>query len=124
MIDANEAERIGLATKTVQHEDLQSASRDLAERIAVNPSLALRFMKEGLRKGTFGDVQELGGWAIETIHRLMKTQDHKMGVANFLEKRQPVNPFTARPKNPYKANLRDTPGSHGPEQHGGLAHAA
>ena len=67
-----------------------ATARDLAGRIAANPPLALRYMKEGLRKGTYGDVRELGGWAIETIRRLMETEDHKEGVASFLEKRPPV----------------------------------
>jgi enoyl-CoA hydratase/carnithine racemase len=65
-------------------------ARALAARIAVNPPLALRYMKEGLRRGTYGDPRDLGGWAIETIRALMKTEDHKEGVASFLEKREPV----------------------------------
>ena len=66
----------------------------LAARIACNPPLALRYMKEGLRRAAYGDPRELGGWAIETIRTLMKTEDHREGVASFLEKRPPV--FTGR----------------------------
>jgi len=47
-------------------------------------------MKEGLPRGTYGGPRDLGGWAIETIRALMKTEDHKEGVASFLEKREPV----------------------------------
>ena len=65
-------------------------ARALAARIAVNPPLALRYMKEGLRRGTYGDPRELGSWAIETIRTLMNTDDHKEGVAAFLQKREPV----------------------------------
>jgi enoyl-CoA hydratase/carnithine racemase len=89
-IDATEAARIGLVREVTPHGDLMSRARELAARIAVNPPLALRYMKEGLRRGTYGDPRELGSWAIETIRRLMQTEDHKEGVASFLEKRAPV----------------------------------
>lgn len=90
VIDAQEAERISLVSRTVSHEQLMDEARALAGRIAENPPLALRYMKEGIRKGTYGDPRELGGWAIETIRALMQTEDHKEGVASFLEKRPPV----------------------------------
>lgn len=90
VITAAEALRIGLASEVTPHAELLPKARALAARIAVNPPLALRYMKEGLRRGTYGDPRDLGGWAIETIRALMKTEDHKEGVASFLEKREPV----------------------------------
>ena len=90
VIDAAEALRIGLVSEVTPHADLIVQARSLAGRIAANPPLALRYMKEGLRRAAYGDPRELGGWAIETIRRLMQTDDHKEGVASFLEKRDPV----------------------------------
>lgn len=90
VIDAAEALRIGLVSELTSHAELLPRAQALAARIAVNPPLALRYMKEGLRRGTYGDPRDLGGWAIETIRALMKTEDHKEGVASFLEKREPV----------------------------------
>jgi enoyl-CoA hydratase/carnithine racemase len=90
LIDAKEALRIGLVREVAPHDELMSRSRDLARRIAVNPPLAIRYMKEGLRRSAFGDPRELGAWALETIRKLMQTEDHKEGVASFLEKRAPV----------------------------------
>jgi enoyl-CoA hydratase/carnithine racemase len=94
VIDAAEALRIGLVREVAPHDELLDRARALAGRIAANPPLALRFMKEGLRRATYGDPRELGAWAIETIRLLMTTEDHKEGVRSFLEKREPV--FTGR----------------------------
>jgi enoyl-CoA hydratase/carnithine racemase len=90
VIDAPTALRYGLVSEVTAHDALLPTARALAARIAANPPLALRYMKEGLRRGTYGDPRELGAWAIETIRRLMQTDDHKEGVASFLEKRAPV----------------------------------
>ncbi|MFI4973318.1 MAG: enoyl-CoA hydratase/isomerase family protein [Caulobacterales bacterium] len=90
VIDAAEALRIGLVTEVAPHAELMARARAMAARIAVNPPLALRYMKEGLRRTAYGDPREIGGWAIETIRRLMQTEDHREGVASFLEKREPV----------------------------------
>lgn len=90
VITAEEALRIGLVRDVVPHSDLMAHTRALAARIAVNPPLALRYMKAGLQKAAYGDPHDLGGWAIEIIRKLMETEDHKEGVAAFLEKRPAV----------------------------------
>lgn len=93
-IDAAEALRIGLVSAVTPPDALMDRARALAARIAANSPLALGYMKEGLRKTAYGDPREIGGWAIEVIHRLFQTEDHREGVRSFLEKREPV--FTGR----------------------------
>ena len=89
-IDAREASRIGLVGEVTEHADLMPKAMDLAARIARNSPLALRFMKEGLRRATGGNPRETGSWAIEVIYKLFDTEDHREGVRSFLEKREPV----------------------------------
>jgi enoyl-CoA hydratase/carnithine racemase len=88
-IDAAEALRIGLVTEVVAHEALMGRALDLARRIADNPPLAVQALKAGLKRTAYGDPHEVGTWAMSEIRRLMKTQDHREGVASFLEKREP-----------------------------------
>ena len=93
-VDAQEALRIGLVTEVAAHGELMIRARALAERIAANAPLALRYMKEGLRRAEAGNPRQIGSWAIETIFRLFETDDHREGVRAFLEKRAPN--FTGR----------------------------
>lgn len=90
IIDAAEALRIGLVTEVTPHDRLLARALDLAGRIAANPPLAVQALKAGLKRTAYGDPREIGAWAIAEIRRLMKTEDHKEGVASFLEKREPV----------------------------------
>ena len=89
IFDAAEALRIGLVSQVTAHDDLMTQARSLAARIAANPPLAVRHLKAGLTRYAYGDPREIGAWAIEKIRLLMQTEDHKEGVASFLEKRAP-----------------------------------
>jgi enoyl-CoA hydratase/carnithine racemase len=89
IITAEQAKEIGLVSRVVPHDALMAEARALAARIAVNPPLALRYLKEGMRRATYGDVAEIGNWVSQTLGTLFQTEDHKEGVASFLEKRAP-----------------------------------
>jgi enoyl-CoA hydratase/carnithine racemase len=90
LIDAREALRIGLVSEVVAHNELLPRARTLAGKIAANPPLAVRAIKQGLRRVAPGDPREIGSWAIDTIYRLFQTEDHREGVKSFLEKREAV----------------------------------
>lgn len=87
VIDAKQALDIGLVSRCVPHDQLLPAAHELAGRIAANPPLALRYMKEGLRRARSGDLRELGSYVGQTLGYLFTTEDHREGVAAFLEKR-------------------------------------
>jgi len=90
VIDAAEALRIGLVSEVVAHDALMARAMALAGRIAANPPLAVQRLKEGLRRSAYGDPREIGAWAMGAIRELMRTEDHREGVASFLEKRPPA----------------------------------
>ena len=89
VVDAEEALAMGLVLRVVPHDDLLAEARALAARIACNPPLALRHLKDGLRRSYHGDYEEMGNWVSQTLGVLFRTEDHKEGVASFLEKRAP-----------------------------------
>ena len=90
VIDAAEALRIGLVSEVVAHAALMPHAMALAARIAANPPLAVQRLKAGLNMTAYGDPREIGAWAMGAIRELMRTEDHREGVASFLEKREPV----------------------------------
>ncbi len=94
VIDAERAERVGLVSSVVEHEDLLAVSMALAQEIASRPPLAVQALKRGLRRALDPDWDELGSWVSATLAELFRTDDHREGVAAFLEKRPPE--FTGR----------------------------
>jgi enoyl-CoA hydratase/carnithine racemase len=89
VIDAAEAQQIGLARRVVPHDDLMGTSLQLAHEIAANPPLAVGQIKAGLRRALDPDWDDLGRWVSSTLADLFQTDDHREGVASFLEKRPP-----------------------------------
>lgn len=90
IIDAAEALRIGLVSRVVPHDDLMAVALERASVIAANPPLAVRALKQGLRETVDPDWHEVGRWVATNLARLFGTDDHREGVASFLEKRDPV----------------------------------
>jgi enoyl-CoA hydratase/carnithine racemase len=94
VIDAQKALEWSLVSQVVAHDGLMTAARDLAGRIAQNPShtvrLTKRLMREAMRS-PFETVLELSAVYQAVSH---KTADHTEAVDAFLEKREPQ--FTSR----------------------------
>jgi enoyl-CoA hydratase/carnithine racemase len=97
MVDAAEAERIGLVSRVLPAEDLVPAAQDLAGRIAANPPQAVRHIKEGLRRAVgraYTELPEVSSFVANGLAHLFTTEDHKEAAAAFMEKRPAV--FTGR----------------------------
>lgn len=89
IIDADEALRLRLVSRVVPHDELLPAAMETARAIASNPPLAVQRLKEGLRRALDPQWDDLGRWVSATLGELFRTDDHREGVAAFLEKREP-----------------------------------
>jgi len=89
VIDAAEAKEVRLVSRVVAHDELMPTALGLAQQIAANPPLAVQRIKAGLRTALDPDFDELGKWVTSSLAELFRTEDHKEGVAAFLEKREP-----------------------------------
>jgi 2-(1,2-epoxy-1,2-dihydrophenyl)acetyl-CoA isomerase len=94
IIDATEAERIGLINRIVAHDELMAQVNELAARIAHGPLTSYRYMKANVNLAMSTDFRTLLDREAETHLRCGETEDHQEGVRAFLEKRQPN--FTGR----------------------------
>jgi enoyl-CoA hydratase len=89
IIDAVEAERIGLVDKVVPPERLEEEVNQLAETIASKSPLIIKLAKKAINKGMYTDLA--AGLAYEKANFALcfATEDRTEGVTAFLEKRKP-----------------------------------
>ena len=90
IIDAQEAERIGLVTRVVAHNDLMSKAKELASKMAKGPSAAIELMKRGVYKGIQNDLLTQLDFESYAQKLCFKTEDHKEAVKAFRDKREPL----------------------------------
>jgi len=90
-IDVHEADRIGLVSHVVPHEELTARVTELAERIAAGPPFALRLSKAMVMDGLDRSYREhiLAQEYSSLANRLIANHDVEEGVAAFKEKRRP-----------------------------------
>jgi len=89
MIDAKEAERIGLVNKVVPREMLYDEVRKLGEKVIANGPVAVKMAKSAINKGTEMDLNAGLAYEIETVSLLFSTEDKQEGMNAFIEKRKP-----------------------------------
>jgi enoyl-CoA hydratase len=89
VVDAARALDLRLVSRVVPHDELLPAALALAAEIAANPPLAVQQLKAGLRQALDPDWDDLGRWVSASLGELFQTEDHREGVASFLEKREP-----------------------------------
>ncbi|MBO0743739.1 MAG: enoyl-CoA hydratase/isomerase family protein [Candidatus Dormibacteraeota bacterium] len=88
-LEAAEAERWGLVNQVVAPEQLESAARDLAARLARGPRGALAAMKRSVAYGEDAGFEETVTFEFLLQSTLVGSPDFKEGVSAFLEKRAP-----------------------------------
>jgi 2-(1,2-epoxy-1,2-dihydrophenyl)acetyl-CoA isomerase len=89
IIDAKEAERIGLLTKVVPHDDLMKVTGELASRIAKGPSVAIELVKRGMYRAMGGDYNAQLDFESYAQNLCFQTEDFKEATAAFADKREP-----------------------------------
>jgi len=89
MIDAHEAERIGLINKVVSHEKLKEASRQMAEKVLLNGPTAIVLQKKLIAQWMELSLSPSVEAGIRAFRECYKTGEPKEGMKAFLEKREP-----------------------------------
>ncbi|HEX2171360.1 MAG TPA: enoyl-CoA hydratase-related protein [Dehalococcoidia bacterium] len=89
LIDAREAQRIGLVTEVVPAAELMERTREFAGQIARNAPLAVQLAKRAVAEGANLSFAQAMDQIAAFLGILRTTQDHREGVQAFLEKRDP-----------------------------------
>jgi 2-(1,2-epoxy-1,2-dihydrophenyl)acetyl-CoA isomerase len=89
IIDAREAERIGLVNRVVPVPDLERETYALARRIADGPPRALAAAKALLDRAPSLDLESALHWEALTQGTMIAAADHREGLRAFFEKRAP-----------------------------------
>lgn len=83
VVDADEALRIGLVQRVVEHDRLLDEALALADRINANARLGVRVGKRFINRATGGGGLEE---SIEATALLFTTEEHKARIAAFLDR--------------------------------------
>lgn len=90
VIDAYEAQRLGIVSRVVPHDDLMKEVMALARELASGAPIALGLTKRAIYKGaTEIDLAAQMDFELYLDTLLFGTEDFKEGVMSFLEKREP-----------------------------------
>ena len=88
-IDADEALRLGIVNQVVAPEELETATRQLAERLRAAPPIALAAAKHAVYMSQAAELDEMLRHETEAQLRCFDSDDGHEGVHAFLEKREP-----------------------------------
>jgi 2-(1,2-epoxy-1,2-dihydrophenyl)acetyl-CoA isomerase len=88
-LTADEALRLGAVNRVVEAGALEDTVRELAERLAAGPSLALGAIKRSVNHAAGSTLEEAMDFEFLLQGVQMRTEDHREGVSAFLEKRAP-----------------------------------
>jgi len=90
LIDAAEAERLGLVMRVVDDAALPAEAQALARRIADGPRVAFAYMKRNLHAAETEPLQAVLDMEAIGQARTGLTEDHREAATAFVEKRKPV----------------------------------
>ena len=89
MIDAKEAERLGLVEKVVSPGQLLASAEELAGRLARGPK-SIGFMKKIITESLSQSFDTFLSNMADHFYQAVQSQDHEEAIKAWLEKRKPV----------------------------------
>jgi len=89
VIDSAEALRIGLASRVVADDDVDSAARELAGRLVAQPPLAIRGARSALDAAWYQHSEDSFKVAVEAQIRCLQSEDFREALAAAAEGRSP-----------------------------------
>ena len=89
-VSADDALRLGLTNWVTPPDGLAAKTREIADRLANGPTVALRYMKENLNRALAGALDDC--LDLEATHHIHcgQTEDHREATRAFVDKRPPV----------------------------------
>jgi enoyl-CoA hydratase/carnithine racemase len=89
LLDAAEADRIGLVSKVVPAAELAAAVEAMVEQLSWGAPLAQRAIKRAMVRGLSMEWQAFDEYVSPLADALWTTEDHREGVASHVERRPP-----------------------------------
>ncbi len=89
MVEAEEAERLGLFNRVVPHDEFRDAVDEAAGRLADKPALAVRSAKATVRRSLSSSLEEMLDAEVEAQVACFRSPEAREGIRSFLEKREP-----------------------------------
>jgi len=89
VLDAAEAQRVGLVTHTAPRARLDALAEGIAEMVASRGPVAVRYARESVRRGLDMPLTEALRFETDLTVILQTTEDRAEGVRAFIDKRRP-----------------------------------
>ncbi len=89
ILEADEAERIGLVNKVVSPDKLMEEARNMADRISQQAPVAVRLAKSAINKGCDMDLDFGLSYEVESVSVAFSTKDSKEGMTAFTKRKKP-----------------------------------
>lgn len=89
LLDAHEAERLGIVNQAVPREQFEQAVHALAQEIASAGPIAVRLVKKSIYRGTRHDLDDMLDYESLNQGLTLTTADAREGISAMMEKRTP-----------------------------------